>query len=277
MLNIPCFRSVARRLGSVSRFKFAVVATFSGALLMTPLRASGQFGLDPCCAIISAGLNSISGLLKNAVALPLGQIQQIRRQAADFEKQVIYPTVAINQARQAAADLGQAIEQLAQISRTPVNSATLAAPQQLERALLSRDPQAIANLGQSYTAVYGNTITASDAPQPIRYLVDMSDAEAQAALKRAIEIDALAEIELATAQQISAQIQNSAPGSAPILEAQAAAWVVRANAYTQSALAELVRLRSIELAGSGAALKLSAADLERLRTGTTQALQHSAR
>ena len=32
---------------------------------------------------------------------------------------------------------------------------------------------------------------------------------------------------------------QAAPGSAPILEAEADVWVVRANAYTQAALAEL--------------------------------------
>ena len=34
------------------------------------------------------------------------------------------------------------------------------------------------------------------------------------------------------------QPQNAAPGDANILEAQTSAWLVRANAYTQSAMAE---------------------------------------
>jgi hypothetical protein len=277
MLNIFQLRAVRRRLGAIPRWKRVLVAGVLGALLVTPFEARGQFGLDPCCAIISAGLNTISGLLKNAVAQPLGQIQQLRQQAADFQKQVIYPAAAINQAHQLAARLGQDMKQLGQISRISVASATLTAPKQLEQILLSRNPAAIASVGESYAAVYGDAIAPADAPGELRDLVDMSDAEAQAALKKAIEIDALAEIELATAEEINARIQSSAPGSAPILEAQAAAWVVRANAYTQSALAELVRLRSVELADSGARLKLSAADLARLRTGTNQALQHKTR
>ena len=44
------------------------------------------------------------------------------------------------------------------------------------------------------------------------------------------------------------QISQAAPGSAPILEAEADVWVVRANAYTQAALAELMRTRGIDLA-----------------------------
>jgi hypothetical protein len=104
----------------------------------------------------------------------------------------------------------------------------------------------------------------------------MTDAEAQAALKKALELDALADVELAAADQIDQQIQNAAPGSAPILEAQASAWLVRANAYTQSAMAELIRVRSIDLANSGAQLKFSANDANQLRNNTTRTLGRGA-
>jgi len=50
------------------------------------------------------------------------------------------------------------------------------------------------------------------------------------------------------------------PGSAPILEAEADIWVVRANAYTQSALAELMRTRGIDLANQSKTAKLGAAN-----------------
>jgi hypothetical protein len=53
------------------------------------------------------------------------------------------------------------------------------------------------------------------------------------------------------------QITAAAPGSAPILEAEADVWVVRANAYTQAALAELMRTRGIDLANQSAAAKLA--------------------
>ena len=104
-------------------------------------------------------------------------------------------------------------------------------------------------------------------------MVDMSDAEAQAAMKKAIEIDALADLELQAAEQINQQLQSASPGSAAILEAQASAWLVRAHAYTQSAIAELVRVRSIDLANTGTQLKFSAGDMRTLRNNTNQALQ----
>jgi hypothetical protein len=125
--------------------------------------------------------------------------------------------------------------------------------------------------------VYGAVMPASDAPQPVREVVDMTDAEAQAALKKAVEMDALADIELAAADQINQQIQSAAPGSVPILEAQTVAWLVRANAYTQSAMAELVRVRSIELANAGAYLKFSTSHTNKLRDSGNQVLGRTAR
>jgi hypothetical protein len=223
-------------------------------------------------AIIAAGLNTISGLLKSVVATPLSAIQQIQQQAANFEQQIVYPINAINNARGLAGQMQGQLRQMTQLYRLPVNSATLPTPQQLEQALLSHSPQAISQIGQDYSAVYGAVMAPADAPQPVRDLVDMTDAEAQAALKKAVEMDALADVELAAADQINQQIQSAAPGSAPILEAQAAAWLVRANAYTQSAMAELIRVRSIDLANSSAQLKFSASQTKTLRNSTDQVL-----
>ena len=211
------------------------------------------------------------------VAAPLSALRQIRQQAADFEQQAVYPLAAIERARQTAGQLRSELEQMRALERVSLNSASLAAPQQLEQSLLSRDPRAIAEIGPRYVSVYGSPMAPGDAPPAIRDLADMSDAEAQSALKKAIEIDALADAELAAAGAIDQQLESAAPGSAAILEVEAAAWVVRANAYTQSALAELTRLRSLELAGAGEQLKLGAADLDALRGHTVHALGQGAR
>jgi hypothetical protein len=247
------------------------------AAILLPPRASGQFGLDPCCAIISAGLQSISGLLKSVVAKPLSGIQQFEQQAVSFEQQVVYPLSSISGARNLLNQLQSPLRQMKQVYRLPVNSATLPTPQQLEQLLLSRNPQATAQIGQRYLAVYGGVMAQQDATQPVRDMVDSTDAEAQAALKKAVQIDALADLELAAADQINQQIQSSSPGSAPILEAQAAAWNVRANAYTQSAMAELMRVRVIGLANTNAAVKAGAGDTNILRNAAEQILKRTAR
>jgi hypothetical protein len=64
----------------------------------------------------------------------------------------------------------------------------------------------------------------------------------------------------AMANQMGQQISQAAPRSAEILEAEADVWVVRANAYTQAALAELMRTRGIDLANQSKASKLATID-----------------
>ena len=105
--------------------------------------------------------------------------------------------------------------------------------------------------------VYGVVMPQNAASPQMRTMTDMTDAQAQDAMKRAIEIDALADAELNEANQMGQQISQAAPGSAEILEAEADVWVVRANAYTQAALAELMRTRGIDLANQSKASKLA--------------------
>lgn len=262
------------RMRNLSRKKLAwgMCAALLVVVLL-PGKAMSQFGLDPCCAIISAGLSTISNLLKGVVAQPLAQIQQMRQQALSLEQQVVYPIGAINQAKGLAVQFQGQFAQMRQLSQIPVLSATLPNPQQLEQTLLSRSVGAIPRISANYTAVYGPVMASTNASQPIRNVVDATDAEAQAAMKKAVEIDALADLEIQAAEQMNQQLQSAAPGSAPILEAQASAWVVRANAYTQSAMAELVRVRSIELANHGAQLKFSATHSSTLQTNMNQMLQ----
>src|SRR5579864_2376800 len=251
----------------------ALGLAFVVVLLMLPSKARSQLGLDPCCAIISAGLSTISNLLNNIVAKPLGAIQQLEQQSANFEQQVVFPVTAINQSRGLAGQFQGQFVQMRQIFQTPVSSATLPTPQELEKSLLSRNPSAVPQITSKYASLYGTVMPTTDAPQAVRDLVDMTDGEAQAAMKKAVEIDALADLELHAAEQINQQLQTAAPGSAAILEAQSSAWLVRANAYTQSAMAELVRVRSIELANSGAQLKFSATHANTLQNSSGQMLQ----
>jgi hypothetical protein len=266
-------RKLSIRVWKVIRNAVAFVLAFAVVVMMLPTKARSQLGLDPCCAIISVGLTTISNLLSSAVAKPLGAIQQLEQQAANFEQQVVFPIVALNQARGLAGQFQGQFTQMKKTFQLSVSSATLPTPQQLEKNLLSRNPNSVPQISGNYAALYGAVMPATDAPPQVRDLVDMTDAEAQAAMKKAVEIDALADLELQAAEQINQQLQTAAPGSAPILEAQASAWLVRANAYTQSAMAELVRVRSIELANNGAQLKFSTAHTTNLHSTGSQVLQ----
>jgi len=98
----------------------------------------------------------------------------------------------------------------------------------------------------------------TDAPPPVRDMIDMTDATAQAALKKAIAIDAAADQLMDASDQLAAELGQAAPGTAPMIEAQSAAMLVKAHALTQSAMAELFRIRAIDMANTGAGLKFNA-------------------
>ena len=53
------------------------------------------------------------------------------------------------------------------------------------------------------------------------------------------------------------------------------AWLVRANAYTQAATADLMRLRAIDLANSSADIKMGATNTTNLRQQLMNLLQHN--
>ena len=245
------------------------------ALLVTaPWPARAQFGLDPCCAMLAAGLASIQSALTNVVGGGLNQILGVDESMQQFQQTVVWPQTLINQAKSVVGLLQGTFNQIQNVMKLPVSSATLPASQELEQILLSRNPNQIAQTSSAYTALYGPVPAPTAASPQVLNMVDMTDAAAQAAMKRAIEIDALADLELQAANQLNQSIQNAAPGSAPIIEAQADAWLIRANAYTQAATADLMRLRSIDLANASADIKMGATSTTNLRQALANLLQH---
>lgn len=255
--------TLVRSLGWFWNHKFRVAVLIVIFAVAAPQQVRSQF-VDPCCAIITAGLTSISSALTSVIGGGLNSILGVEQGIQNFEQTVVWPQNLINQARSLVGNVRGIFVQIQAITRVPVNSATLVGPQQLEQNLLSRNPAQIAQTSAQYQAVYGAVPTPTDASPEVRDLIDSTDAAAQAALKRAIEIDALADLELQAADQLNQSIQTAAPGSAPIIEAQADAWLVRANAYTQSATADLMRVRAISLANAGADVKMGATNTANL-------------
>ncbi len=236
--------------------KAAVVVLAVLAILPTP--ADGQFGIDT--AAILAALSKMQTLMNTFIAAPLKTINQYEQSVAMYEQQVMYPLTAINQAKTSVTQFESQFNQISNLFHVNVSSATLPQSQSLESLLLSRNAANVPVLSSQFQNVYGVVMAQNAASPQTRTMTDMTDAEAQDAMKRAIEIDALSDAELNEANQMGQQISEAAPGSAPILEAEADVWVVRANAYTQAALAELMRTRGIDLANQSALAKLATAD-----------------
>ena len=257
MVNV--MERVKRGLSWAWRHKARTAVLLAVVSFLAPRPARSQL-LDPCCAILAAGLGTISSTLSNVIGGGLSSILSVENSISQFEQTVVWPQKLIGEARSLVSDIQGIFNQIQGVMHIPVSSATLPATQQFEQNLLSRDPNQIAQTSTHYAAVYGAVPAVIAASPQTREIIDMTDAVAQTAMKRAIAIDALADLELQAADQINQSIQRAAPGSAPILEAQADAWLVRANAYTQSATADLMRLRAIDLANASANVKSGASN-----------------
>ena len=237
--------------------KLRVAVLILVLVMLAPRQVKSQL-LDPCCAILVAGLTTISSTMNNVIGGGLTSILTVDRAIQNFEQTVVWPQQQISQAQSLVGSTQGTFTTIQNVTRIPVNSATLPGPQQLEQILLSADANQISRTSTSYSVVYGPVPDATAASQDVRNRIDMADAAAQAAMKRAIAIDNLANLEIQAANQINQSLQTAAPGSAPIIEAQADAWLVRANAYTQAAIADLMRVRAIDLADAGANIKSGA-------------------
>jgi hypothetical protein len=216
--------------------------------------AHGQFGID--LAAILAALHEIQSLMNTYIAAPLKTINQTQQSIASYEQQVMYPLKQINAARNAVTQFEGQFRQVSGIFKLNVSSATLPQARALESLLLSRNAGNLSSITPQFQNVYGALMTETAASSPMRTMTDMTDAQAQDAMKRALEIDALSDAELKQADDLGQQIQDAAPGSAPILEAEADADLVRANAYTQAAIAELMRTRAIDLSNQSGITKI---------------------
>jgi hypothetical protein len=232
--------------------------------------AHSQFGID--IAAILAGLKEINSTLNSAVGSPLKVINQIEQQEQQYQQQVLYPLSAINSAKQMATGFTNSFTSFRQLGTMNISSASLPNPQQLEQQMLSGDPNKITSIGSAYQNVFAPLPATTAVPQSVEYQIDMGDAQAQDALKKAIELDAFAARELEVAQKLNDQIASSAAGTAPILDAEASAWVVQGNAYTQMGMAELLRLNSASLSNRSGELKDSTNQMQNLNQQLQQTL-----
>ena len=263
LLNKIDGHAVARRM-VLSGLSVAVLSVFA----VRP--AHSQLGID--VAAILAGLKEINSTLNSAVGAPLKVINKIEREEQQYQQQVLYPLSAINSAKQMASGFSNSFMNFRQLGTMNISSASLPNPQQLEQQMLSGNPNNISLIGNSYHNVYAPLPAATAVPQNVEYQIDMGDAQAQDALKKAIELDAFAARELEVAQKLNGQIAASAAGSAPILDAEASAWVVQANAYTQMGMAELLRLNSAGLSNRSGELKDSTNQMQDLNQQLQQTM-----
>jgi hypothetical protein len=240
-----------------------IIALLLVLVLIAPHPARGQFFID--WAAMVAAVNSIGTAINNviggglqAINGALGAVNNVLNTINNFFQNLIYPQAAINRARGVVGAVQGIYSAIRALVNLNVASATLVNPQQLESVILSRNPGTIAQVSGRFTTVYQTIPAPTDAPPAVRDMIDMTDATAQAAMKKAIAIDAAADQLMDASDQLASELGQAAPGTAPMIEAQSAAMLVKAHALTQSAMAELFRIRAIDMANTGAGLKFNA-------------------
>ncbi|MGB8479347.1 MAG: hypothetical protein WCE63_10955 [Acidobacteriaceae bacterium] len=221
-----------------------------GGLLLAVLNtgpAQGQIGLDT--AAILAFLQSMNTAMQETMAVPLTAIQGIDQQRMTFQQQTIYPTSQISSTQGLSSTFGAQMSQMQNTTSTPTPMAQPGTAQAtLETSSLSGNTGQIPSIPSEYQQVYGPTPTAAQVSNPQQLnAIDMGDAQAKDALAKAVQLDAAATTEMGIATQLIQEAKSSTPGTAPMVQSQAAAWILQAQAYSQGALAELLRVRSASL------------------------------
>jgi hypothetical protein len=138
------------------------------------------------------------------------------------------------------------------------NSASLVSSKQLERFLRSEQAGNLNQISIAYSQVYQSLPRPNQATTVQRELMDVDDAIALGALKTATVSDQATEQMLGVADGLEREAALSAPGSAPIVTAQAQAANLRNQAMFQSLLAVELRQEAGRLAHANALLKQSA-------------------
>ena len=247
-------------------------------MAVTPPKAHAIIpGLDTAAIIAALGtiqsvLDSVIGGALRTMNGILSGVQSVMNAIMSFFNEIVYPRAAIARAQGLIGQIMGIYNSIRGVMNLQVNSATLANPMSLEALILSKNAGSIGGVSAAYGQVYQTVPAPSQASREMRDLIDMTDAQAQAAMKRSMTIDQIAETTMDAADQVSAELAAAAPGTAPMVEASAVALLVRAHANTQAAMAELMRVRAISLANDSAALKMNAAHSDQARKTFSDAL-----
>ena len=225
-------------------------------LAVSVMPAKGQFGVD--LALILQTLQQLNQTMETAVGTPMATMSNYSNQLNTWQQQVMYPQQLINQYRGFAQQSIPTMTSVQNMFRSPINSASLPTTRSLEQQILGGNTANIGSISGVFTKVYGSLPASTQVTPEARAAIDMNDAQAQAGLKKAVELDAIANQEFQLSQQLMQQLTNASPGAASMISAQAAAWNLQANAYSQSGMAQLLRVESADEALAGARVKQTA-------------------
>ena len=231
---------------------------FAGLIVVMLCGSAPLMGQFDTGAIL-AFLQEMNQVLTETMVPPLQASAAFAKKAQEFQQQTMYPMQQINQWKSMASQLLPELASGMHQFGSPTNSASTPDVKALESMELGGQTSSIGSIQQQYAKVYGPLPPASAMSASVRAQVDMTDATSQASLKKAIELDAIANQEMQVAQQLMQKLSSTSPGTASMIAAQASAWNLQANAYSQSAMAQLLRVAAADNALSAGEIKTAAA------------------
>jgi len=240
------------------------------ALILAPVGAQAA-GLEDLLSLIK----TITSSLQKPIGGVLSEIQKINSEINKFRQEIVWPLNEINQARAfVSATRARYTGLMSQIQSIRNNSANLANPRQLESALRGGQVGGMGQFRQVYAQVYA-AVPQSNAAKPMqRDMMDIDDALAMDSLKTTIISDQATQNLLSLADSLEQQSASAAPGSTPLLTAQARIADLVTQAQLAKMLAADLRQEAAKLAHQNALLRQSASATRNLQNQMQQVLKH---
>jgi hypothetical protein len=266
MKTLELLRNLQHRLSRSRRWLFVVAIAL--CLIPSNMRAAGV-------GDILSLLQTITSTLQGSIGGALSEIRNLSAAVNNFRQQIIWPLALINQTRAfVSSTRAHYTGLMSQIQGIKNNSATLALPMQLESMFRGGQAGTIGQLPSIYTQVYQPVAQAGVAQPMQRNLMDIDDAMAMDSLKTAMVSDQTTQGMLTLADSLEQQAMTAAPGSAPMVTAQARVADLETQAQLAKMLAAQLRQEATKLAHQNAVLKQSATAARNLQNQIQQVLAH---
>jgi hypothetical protein len=263
------FAKWCNKVWSLTKHHLYLIPLACVALLFLPTPAKADV------TTIISFLQTITSTLQNGIGDVLSGLNQLDADVATFHQEVIWPVTLINQATNfVTSSENQFRDPLSQIRNASVNSATLPNAAQLETSVRGANAQDLSQVLAKYTTVYGQVPPPAQAPPAERNMMDVDDAIAAGALKTSVISDQSANRMLDLSDALAQQTASSAPGSAPIISAQAQIASLENQALLAKNLAVELRVEATKLAQDNALLKKSAEHTGALKQKLQQLMTH---
>jgi hypothetical protein len=264
--TLELLRNSQQKLSRSRRWLLVVAITL--CLIPSTTRADG-------IGDILSLFHTITSTLQGPVGGALSEMRKVSAAMNNFRQQIIWPLAVINQTRSfVSATRAHYTGLMSQIEGIKNNSATLALPMQLESMFRGAQSGSIGQLPSIYTQVYQPVALAGIAQPMQRNLMDIDDAMAMDSLKTAMVSDQTTQGMLTLADSLEQQAMTAAPGSAPIITAQARIVDLETQAQLAKMLAAQLRQEATKLAHQNVLRKQSAVSTRNLQNQMQQVLAH---